>query len=186
MLTPSLAWFLGLIPLVIYTWGIVGVLRLGLQIGTNNSEFARRAFIDLLRDAENTMLICDDGNDMPESIYNSEEVIRAIQDRLAEAPDLRLLCLFSSKDDTLFTQAFADNQKQVHMIRGAHPRRDIHFKIIDAGRRGYVSAHPYGAEERQYRLYDCSRVPWFVRTAAFGKHISTMRSEFGSQGVAVA
>lgn len=185
MLAPIWAWCLGLIPLAVYAWGIAGILRLELQIGTNNSEFARRTFIELLRDAKDSMLICDDGNDMSASIYNSEEVICAVRERLEAAPDLQLLCLFSSDDDTQFTTEFANN-RQVHMIRGAEPRRDIHFKIIDSGRRGYVSAHPYGAEERQYRLYDCSRVPGFVRNSAFGRHILTMREAFSSQGVSVA
>ena len=45
---------------------------------------------------------------------------------------------------------------RVH-IKLVHPRREVHFKIIDDAAKGYVSAHPQGATDRQYRSYDCTR-----------------------------
>ena len=170
-------WLAALLPLLYYVWRTWGLLRLRLQVGMNDTKFATDTFIELLRDARHTMMICDDGNDMPGSIYNTPAVIDAVTARLKANPSLRLLCLFSSADDTMFTKTF-DGHAQVHMKRGVQPRRDIHFKIIDHGRRGYVSAHPLGSTERRYRLYDCSRTPDDIREAALGRHLHDMQSLF--------
>ena len=72
------------------------------------------------------------------------------------------------------------------MKRGVQSRRDIHFKIIDDGRKGYVSSHPIGAAERRYRLYDCSRVPAAIRDAALGHHVRAMKARFTDMEAAVA
>ena len=88
-------------------------------------------------------------------------------------------CLFSSNDETGFTEAFAD--QRVYLKRGVQPRRDVHFKIID-GRKGYVSAHPPGAFERRYRSYDCSKVaPHIRRQRVFGYRVVTENPRDGVQ-----
>lgn len=183
------AWLLAIIatvvPLLYYVYRTAGLLRLGLQVGMNDSSFASEIFLKLLKDAERTMLICDDGNSMTDSIYNRKDVAARVLDRLKANPRLQIVCLFFSNDDTVFTRML-DGHAQVTMKRGVRPRRDIHFKIIDDGRKGYVSSHPIGAAERRYRLYDCSRVPAFIRDAALGHHIRAMRAQFPDMEAAVA
>ncbi len=141
---------------------------------------AKDRFITLLNEAERALWLCDDGNDFPDSIYNLPEVVHAVENRLRLNEQLRLFCLFSSADPTLFAKTFAEDPR-VHMRRGHQPRRHIHFKIIDAGRKGYVSAHPQGSGERRYRSYDCSRAPGHIRQAALGRHLDSMTGLFSAE-----
>ena len=169
-------------PVVFFVWRTWGLLFLNLQVGMNDDSFVQSTFVALLNEAEREMWICDDGNDFPESIYNTAEVVDAVDRRLRDNKGLHVYCLFSSKDDTAFTRAFGDHP-QVHMKRGVRPRRDIHFKIIDDSRKGYVSAHPLGSSERGYRSYDCSKVPKHIRHAALGRHRDSMVDHFPERAV---
>ena len=180
-----LAWIAAAVPLLYYVQQTWGLLRLDLKVGTNDPKFASDTFIELLNAGRRTMLICDDGNDMEGSIYNSQVVVDAVGNRLEDNRELRLLCLFNSEEETLFTRRFAGHP-QVAMKRGMQPRREIHFKIIDGGEKGYVSSHRLGANERRYRLYNCSRTPKRIRDAALGRHVQDMQALFPQVEVAVA
>lgn len=173
------------VPLLYYVYRTAGLLKLGLQVGRNDNSLAAETFVRLLKDAERTVLICDDGNSMADSIYEQEDIANQVLDCLKASPRLRIMCLFFSNDETVFTRTL-DGHAQVIMKRGVQPRRDIHFKIIDDGRKGYVSSHPVGAAERRYRFYDCSRVPASIRDAALGRHIRAMKAEFPDMEAAVA
>lgn len=174
----ALAWAVATIPLLYYVWQVWGLLGLVLEVGTDDGQFAARTFVSLLNDASRTMLICDDGNDAKWSIYNDRAACDAVDSRLQTNPELQLRCLFSSDDETLFTRRFADHPR-VNMQRGMSPRRSIHFRIIDEGKKGYVSSHPPGGGER-YRFYDCSRVPQRIRDEALGRHVRDMQARFAS------
>ena len=165
-------------PLLYYVWMTFGLLLLRLEVDMNDSRVAAEAFIDLLQDAEHTMLICDDGNDMPNSIYNADDVVEATRTALAANPELQLQCLFSSDDETRFSKAFANDPRVI--IERQRPRRDVHFKIIDGGRKGVVSAHAFGSGMRRYRKYDCSRrlIPTHIREAALGRHVRSIQGLF--------
>ena len=171
---------IGVPPVVLYVWNTWDLLLLQVDVGKNSTQLATRAFLDLVEAAEREMMICDDGNNMAESLYNSEVVVKAVEDRLEGNPELRILCVFFSDDDTLFVKTF-DGNERVKVRRGVKPRRDIHFKIIDAGRKGYISAHPYGATERRYKWYDCSRVRERTRQEIFGSYLGDMRTVFPSE-----
>ena len=173
----AILWLAMLSAPMFFVWRTWGLLRLNLKVGMNDDLSAQRAFIALLNEAERTMWICDDGNDFPELLYNATEVAEAIRRQLARNEHLHVYCLFSSNDTTKFTEAFADHPR-VHMKRGVQPRRDIHFKIVDDARKGYVSAHPPGSFERRYRSYDCSKVPPHIRQAALGRHFDSIVSHF--------
>ncbi len=169
------------VPLLYYVWMTFGLLLLRLEVDMNDSRMAAEAFIDLLRDARRTMLICDDGSDMPDSIYNADEVIEATRTALASNANLQLQCLFSSDDETRFSRAFAREPRVI--IKRQGPRRDVHFGIIDGGRKGYVSAasaHAFGSGMRRYRKYDCSRclIPRHIREAALGRHARSIQGLF--------
>ena len=176
----AIVWLAALSAPAFFAWRTWSLLRLNLKVGMNDDGFARHAFTELLSEAERAMWICDDGNDFPESIYNAETVVDAIRRRLDRNQALHLYCLFSSNDETGFTGAFA-NHPRVHMKRGVQPRRDVHFKIIDDGEKGYVSAHPPGSFERRYRSYDCSNVAPHIRQAALGRHLETIVDLFRAE-----
>lgn len=178
--TPAVAMVItgvvGLAAIGYYVWKTWGILLVKLDIGTNGNRFAAQVFLRLLADAQSSMLICDDGNDMPESIYANREVCDEVESHLERNSEIRIYCLFHSNDRTRFVEKFS-NHPQV-AIRNANVRRDIHFKIIDGGAKAYVSSHPSGGVERRYKLYDCSKAPQRIRDVALGHHIRDMKAEF--------
>lgn len=165
-----------------FAWRTFGLLKLKLQVGMNDDDVARSTFLALLEEAKEEMWICDDGNNFPESIYNKSAVVDRIERRLDTNENLWLLCLFSSDDETLFSRTFADHPRV--KIRRMKPRRDVHFKIIDRGVKGYVSAHAPESLDRNYRSYDCSDVPQHIRQAALGRHLDGMTGIFPERAVA--
>ena len=175
----ALLWILALAAPAFYAWRTWGLLGLNLKVGMNGHAIAKDTFIALLNDAESAMWICDDGNDFPDSIYNMPEIVTAIEERLRRNDRLRLFCLFSSDEKTCFTQAFEKNPRV--RIRRVRPRRDIHFKIIDNGAKGCVSAHPHGSFKGRYRSYDCTRAPKHIRQAALGRHLDGMKDIFSEE-----
>lgn len=160
-----------------FLWSTIGLVTLGLTVGMNNRGVASEAFSTLLSEAEKTMMIYDDGNQMKGSIYNDAGLIEATRTRLEENDALELWCAFNSEDETSFVTNF-NNHPRVHIKGGMEPHSSIHFKIIDNGRKGYVSEHPFGSPERRYRMYDCSRTTNRIRKAALGHHVQRMQSIF--------
>lgn len=165
-----------------FAWRTFGLLKLKLQVGMNDDDVARRTFLLLLSEAKEEMWICDDGNNFPESIYNMPDIVDQIERRLSANSALWLFCLFSSNEETLFSEKLANHPRVA--IRRTRPRRDVHFKIIDRGMKGYVSAHALDSLDRNYRSYDCSNVPQHIRHAALGRHLDSMAGIFPERAVA--
>ncbi len=147
---------------------------LKLEVGTNDNRLATGMFLALLNDAECEMLVCDDGDQMEESIYENSDVIQAVRVKLEANPRFKMRCMFYSDDETKFRTAFRD-QDRVD-IKVVKCRRDIHFKIIDDGRKGYVSKHPRGESERAYRSY--AGGPQAIRELALRRHITDINGIF--------
>lgn len=180
----AIAWIVAAVPLVGYIWMTWGLLFLRLEVDMNDPGVAARAFTELLDDAAHTMWICDDGNDMPDSLYNMDHIVEAVKRKLNENENLRLLCLFSCADETKFSAAFADEPRVI--MKTQQPRRSVHFKIIDDAAKGYVSSHSYESTERRYRKYDCRHFFVFdhIREAALGRHVRGVRNLFPEVAVA--
>lgn len=157
-----------------YFYRLSSLFGLRLRAGTNDNTLAAEMFITLVGEAENEMLVCDDGNSMAGSVYENPDVVDAVRGKLERSGQFRMRCLFSSNDRTKFRAAF-DDAERVEIKSGAS-RRDIHYKIIDRGRKGYLSRHPQGGVERSYRFYD--GVPTVIRKAVFGRYVADMDREF--------
>ena len=127
---------------------------------SDKSPVAEQGFIDLLNDAEERLDIYDDGNDMKMSIYQSNRVIKKVKKKLDLDTNFSIRCLFNSDDPTEFRLAFGEGRhKQVTIITRQKPHPKIgHYKIIDGGKKAYLSWHSYGDENRKVRIYDFSRV----------------------------
>lgn len=145
------------------TWSLI---PLKIERGVNSDAFTQAAFVGLVNEARGMMLVCDDGNRMPGSIYQSTMVVKAVRAKLEHDPTFRMRCLFSSDDLTEFRKAFEDEERvEIRTDR----RREVHVKIINGGRKGYVSVHREGEQERQYTLYSgvCGR----ARQEIFGPYM---------------
>ena len=130
-------------------------LRVGVTTNTND-DTAILYFLNLLDAAEKTMVVYDDGNKMEGSPYDDERVIEALRAKLEQNPGFRLRCFFNEDAELLLTEEFRDHERVEIRTRsdGPHPD-DIHYKVIDDGRKAYLSRHALGAAERGFKLVDC-------------------------------
>ena len=126
----------------------------------NDDASAVRSFLGMLNQAQQSLIIYDDGDDAEGSLYNDRRVVEAVQRKLKGNPVFKVRCLFNCDDNLLFQREFK-KERQVHVrIRSNGPSDDgIHYKIIDGGAKAYLSRHALGSKERRYTIIDCTRVP---------------------------
>lgn len=153
------------------TWHLI---PMKIERGINSDDFTVAAFINFVDEAAGTMLVCDDGNRMPGSVYESERVVAAVRGKLKRDREFRMRCLFSSDHETAFRRAFTDHDRVE--FRTVTQRREVHCKIINGGRKGYLSVHRKGDRERQYTIY--SRVYGRARREIFGPHMDDIEQVF--------
>ena len=121
----------------------------------NDNLFAIKNFIDLFDEAEYCICICDDGDKMPESIYENEDVIQKVKDKLDKNSDFHVQCSFNEKEETKFVEEFKGHERVTIKFR-KRPLGLAHYKIIDDGRKAYLSWHNPGSEDRRVKIYDFS------------------------------
>lgn len=126
----------------------------------NDDESAVRSFLCMLNEAQGSLIIFDDGDDIDGSLYNDRRVINAVQDKLRDNPEFELRCLFNCDEDLLFRKELESERHVSIRIRSSSvPTDGIHYKIIDGGAKAYLSRHTLGSREQRFRIVDCSRVP---------------------------
>ena len=170
---------------VIYkAWPILDVTA---TTAINDDPAATEYFIDLIDEAQEKMTIYDDGNDMEESIYNNPEVIAAVQRKLEQNADFKIQCFFNFDHDLRFKQAFG-NHPQVDIRTGDNvASKDVHYKIIDDGRKANLSRHKLGDSERRIRWIDCTRVQRdleHVTDEVLGEYKKDIERKFGPSNTA--
>lgn len=121
----------------------------------NDDLFVFSSFRRLLKSADKKMVIYDDGDKTPGSLYESPEIVEMIKEKLAENKHFVIVCSFNLEHTTLFKRAFADEDR----VRFAPGRGgSIHYKIIDDGKIAYLSSHSEGSVNRKVKIYDFSDV----------------------------
>ena len=134
------------------------------KAGKNDDTGALNSVLWLIEEARDSLEIFDDGNRMTESIYEQQRLIDALREKLDTHPDFRVTCFFNdSARDLRFRRAFAGHP-QVEVFAGLDPERqsqkkEVHYKIVDGGRIGYVSQHGHSESERLYQQWDCRHLP---------------------------
>jgi len=153
------------------------VLPLVIERGRNSDTFTVTTFIDLVGKARGLMLVCDDGNEMQGSIYQSPEVVEAVKTKLARDQQFRMHCMFSSDFKSEFRQEFERPSYggRIKFVE-VESRRTIHFKIINEGGEAYVSEHLEGDRERRYTIYRNLRGP--LRRRVLGKYMDDINKVF--------
>ena len=145
----------------------------------NNDASAVRSFIGMLNQAQESLIIYDDGDDSEGSLYNDRRVIEAVQRKLSGNPVFEVRCLFNCDDNLLF-QRELKGERRVHVrIRSNGPSDDgIHYKIIDGGAKAYLSRHALGSKQRRYTIIDCTRVPPRHRGHVADSLLGTYKEDF--------
>lgn len=129
--------------------------------GSNDNDGAVDMFQRLLAQAVERIEVFDDGNNMEDSIYNSERVMEQLDEKLTNFPQFEAVFFFNADDPLLLKERFRRHER-VHIYAGAAGvRRDpseVHYKIIDNGKLAYLSTHLYGDDERKFEILDCRKV----------------------------
>lgn len=170
---------IALMPWLYYEAGTWTLWLVKVTTGTNSDDEARRLFIALVRGAKDEIRLYDDGE--PGSMYDEPDVIAAVEKQLEAHPSLRIWCVFTHDGETNFRKAFAGEERVQFSTKSI--RSDIHYRIIDDGKIGYLSRHTDASEERRpYRRYDASKVPARWRAAAIAntlrKYLDDNRRQF--------
>lgn len=126
----------------------------------NNDQLATRNFLKMLSEAKKDISIFDHGNVMDGSIYQNERVIESVKEKLEDNPDFVIQCGFTSRENesNKFEKEFKDHPQVVIVTRDNPPEGLAHYKIIDGGKKAYLSRHTMGARNREVWFYDFSRV----------------------------
>ena len=171
----------GMISLVILAVSVVLMvktcahLRVGVQRGRNNDRAATERFLDLVKEMKNDMVIHDDGTNTSTTLYNDERVLSALKSRIDAGAKVR--CLFNEQEEIKISGL--DNIEVYYLPDDATWQSEVHFKIIDSGKKAYLSRHRDGGE-REYQIIDCTRAR---RT---GKRLFADLIQEFEQGVEVA
>lgn len=175
-------------PIVILIYGAVTLNRAyylqlvdSTELEENTDVSTKERFLELLKAAEHSMVIYDDGNKMADSIYADPSILGELKKKLDENPSFRLQCLFNFPDPDLpFRKEFSGNPRVE--IRTRNSRFPIHYKIFDDGDRAYLSKHAPGESKRQFRVVDCTKVPQkhrkYVRDAILREYKQDFQQAF--------
>ena len=162
------------VPAIAMWWWCADRLNVGVQSGGNDDDAATQMFLRVLRTAEKTLHVHDDGDKGNGSIYDDDDVVQAVRRQLEDRPELQIRCLFNDKADLKLVRelrAEYPDRFTVYYLSGPRPIGDVHYKIADGGVMGYLSSHEHGQPERNFKLLDCSAAKPRTRKKAFGKYL---------------
>ena len=169
-------WIVSAVFIALYLYRTWHLIPLKIVNGVNSDNFTIKTFVALVGEASGLMRVCDDGNKMEGSIYESDQVVEAVKRQLVADPTFCMHCLFFSNDDTLFRRSFKNENRIIFRI--APTRRSMHYKIINDGRKGYVSTHGEGEVERSYTIYSGVYGP--SRARIFGPYMEDIDQVFAN------
>ena len=138
------------------------LIRLITQISPeqkNSEGEVVKAVKTLLEQARKEFEVYDDGDDQS-VLYNSEEFLETVENKLDADSNFRVKAMFNVEHELEFTQKFkGHDQVDIYIRREGVPPEDVHYKIIDGGKKAYLSRHIFQQKERRYQWVDCTSVP---------------------------
>ena len=152
----------------------------------NDKRVALKEFIRLLGAASQEMVIYDDGDDVADSMYGTEEITQAIHGKLSGHPDFRIRFLLNcTARHSMFPREFDSGDPRIE-IRTRRPaedpptRADVgpYYKMIDGGRCVYLSWHDRSGMARVHQVIDCSNVKGFGRDRVVRKIVGKYADHF--------
>ena len=145
----------------------------------NDNEDAIRRFRAVLGQAEREFLVHDDGDKTDGSLYDDEDTVAAVRERLQTCPRLRIRCLLNFNADVRMA-ALREEFDDRFQVRYLHQRPvdDVHFKIADDGKMAYFSVHAKGATERKDQVVEDLGAPEFVRKRRLAGFIDDFNDGF--------
>ena len=145
----------------------------------NDNKSAIRHFLAVLSQAEHELLVHDDGDNTEGTLYDDDDTVQAVRDRLRTCPDLKIRCLLNFKDDVRMA-GLSEEYGPRFQVRYLHqrPAEDVHFKIADGGKMAYLSTHEKGVTERQGQVVEDRGARAYVRKRRLGGFIEAFNEGF--------
>lgn len=137
---------------------VITIQRLHLVVegGYNDDDEAKKRFLDLVKDSHEELLIHDSG-DPAHDLYCDRDVVKSVEDCLNKGVTIR--CLFNEESSLDLVDKLGSHDKlEVYYLNGDPPDCDVHYKIVDYGRRVYLSYHCEEGD-REFKMINCSRSP---------------------------
>ena len=165
-------------------WMTCNLLTVRKERIRNDDQVAKDTFLEVLNSAKKTLTVRDDG-DATSSLYFDDDVAKQVRARLRDNPRLAMRVLFNYREDgnklAELQAEFQDQDRNRLDIRylssSERPFKEIHSKIADKGRRGCLSSHEKGAQERDVEKFDCSK-SWLGRQFVFRRYIAAFDRQF--------
>ncbi len=150
----------------------------------NDDDVAKATFLEILNSAQRTLLVRDDG-DESSTLYYDDDIVKQVRSRLEGNCRLSIQVLFNYRQEGNKLAALQAEEAYKHHDRldvrylpsEQRPFKEVHSKIADNGRRGCLSAHESGAQERDLEKFDCSK-SWLARQFVFRQHIANFNRLF--------
>lgn len=145
----------------------------------NSGEKAVAYFMRVLKEADEQLIIHDDGDNVAGTPYNDKDVMKALEERL-KSSDLKVRILFNVPDVDLGILSLArkyGDSLQIRYRKDGRPVGDIHYKIADR-RMGYFSSHDEGSAYRKIWIYKFQHAPRKACDRAFGDSTRRFEQEF--------
>ena len=160
-------------------------VRVYVREGTNADDSAKETFLSLVCSARGDVVVHDDGDGSRGSMYKDREVLARLEACLTAQPELRMRFLFNENAE-LPLAVLAKAYPGRVLIRYTHvrPEHDVHYKIVDGGRRACLSVHRRGDRARRWKSYDCTEAGEKTRNRLFGDIYAAFEREFQAASVA--
>ena len=150
------------------------------EVDENDPEVPVQHAIKLIGEAHHGMEMYDDGDEVPGSLYDSDEVITALSNKLSD-PELE----FKLDIITALSNKLSDPELEfkldiiLHKGKGfigaigglpnasiyidrpdspERPMNEVHYRIIDGGKKAYLSTHEPGSSDRKFQVVDCTAI----------------------------
>ncbi len=158
------------------------VVQMGVRMeqGKNNVETPKTYLLHMLDAAESQITIFDDGDKVNDSLYEDSSIVNAFVQKRQAVPGFAIACYFNNPRQTPFRDAL-EGQPGVTICTGDGTKREgyeVHYKIIDGGKMGYLSRHEEHSLARRFQFIDCSEVTRWGFPAVSEKHFGKYFRDF--------
>ena len=130
----------------------------------NDGKKALAAVLNLVEDAQGSLEVFDDGNPVEDSIYDKDALVDAVRQKLETHPKFEVTCYFNAdaRERRFCEELFDHDRVTIYDSLELVPRNrspEEHYKIIDGGRRGYVTEHGFDERRRESTSYNATGLP---------------------------
>lgn len=145
----------------------------------SDDDSAVTSFVAMLDEAQESMIVYDDGDNIEGSLFNDRRAINAVRGKLQAYPAFKLQCLFNCDGRLAFQQELErEPQVDIRIRSRSAPDSAVRYKIIDGGAKAYLSRYDLWSKQRRFRIVDCTGVPLRHRSRVADSVLGPFKEHF--------